>query len=395
MCEPYPRSLIRSGAWLLLSVAACGGRVDGEGLTTESVGNSVAHISPEAADAGESGSPSSRDTVVSGSDGNGNETADAGVAPPSCALGGPGVTHCGAAGESCCASSEVTGGTYYRSYDPGYDPPALAASGGPTSEADPATVSRFRLDNYLVTVGRFRQFVSAWSAGWQPAAGSGKHAHLNGGLGLVNGGSPANYETGWATSDDASVAPTAANLACSPTSYPTWTPSAGSQESLPINCVNWYEAYAFCTWDGGFLPSEAEWEYAAAGGAEQREYPWGTTDPGTSSQYAIYLCYYPNGSPLCTGTANIAPVGTAALGAGLWGQLDMAGGVDEWNLDWRAEYTDPCTDCAALTSASDRVVRGGFFGYDSSDLLPAARYDAFRAPSARDYRVGFRCARAP
>jgi formylglycine-generating enzyme required for sulfatase activity len=88
-------------------------------------------------------------------------------------------------------------------------------------------------------------------------------------------------------------------------------------------------------------------------------------------------------------------VGTAALGAGLWGQLDMAGGLDEWNLDWRADYSDPCTDCAALTPASDRVVRGGFFGYDASDLLPSSRYSAFRSPSARDYRVGFRCGRAP
>jgi formylglycine-generating enzyme required for sulfatase activity len=305
------------------------------------------------------------------------------------------VTRCGAAGESCCASNEVTGGTYYRTYDPGLALRVVAADGGPAGEADPATVSSFRLDNYLVTVGRFRQFVTAWNGGWQPAAGSGKHAHLNAGLGLVNGGSSVTYEKGWAMSDDGRVALTDNNLACSPTSYPTWTSSAGNHESLPINCVNWYEAYAFCIWDGGFLPSEAEWEYAAAGGAEQREYPWGTTDPGTSNQYAIYLCYYPNGSALCTGVANIAPVGTAALGAALWGQLDMAGSVDEWNLDWRADYTDPCTDCAALTSASDRVVRGGFFGYDASDLLAAARYSAFRSPSTRDYRVGFRCGRAP
>jgi sulfatase modifying factor 1 len=377
MCDLHFSSLVRGRALVLLTLAACGGRVSTDSLADESVGNFVARISPELADGDAGGS-----------------SPDAGVVAPSCALGGPGVVRCGAAGESCCASSVVAGGTYFRTYDPGY-PPVVAADGGPTSEADPATVSSFKLDNYLVTVGRFRQFVAAWHGGWQPAVGSGKHAHLNAGLGLVNGGSPVIYETGWATADDGSVAPTDTNLACSPTSYPTWTPSAGSHESLPINCVNWYEAYAFCIWDGGFLPSEAEWEYAAAGGVEQREYPWGTTNPGTSNHYAIYLCYYPSGSPLCTGAANIAPVGMAALGAGLWGQLDMAGGVDEWNLDWRAEYTDPCTDCAALTSASDRVVRGGFFGYDSSDLLPAARYYAFRAPSARDYRVGFRCGRAP
>ena len=49
-----------------------------------------------------------------------------------------------------------------------------------------------------------------------------------------------------------------------------------------MNCVNWFEAYAFCIWDGGFLPSDTEWEYAAAGGSLQREYPWGSTAPGTA-----------------------------------------------------------------------------------------------------------------
>ena len=59
-----------------------------------------------------------------------------------------------------------------------------------------------------------------------------------------------------------------------------------------MNCINSYEAVAFCIWDGGFLPTLSEWGYAAAGGNEQREYPWGATAPGTANQYAIYNCYY-------------------------------------------------------------------------------------------------------
>jgi formylglycine-generating enzyme required for sulfatase activity len=161
--------------------------------------------------------------------------------------------------------------------------------------------------------------------------------------------------------------------------------------------VNWWEAYAFCIWDGGFLPSEAEWEYAAAGGSQQREYPWGSTDPKTANQYAIYsditesICYYPSDAA-CTGVANIAPVGTAILGAGLWGQLDLAGDEEEWNLDSYGSYA-PCRDCAFLTAAFWRVVRGGEFDEPAWALVVGYRGEY--GPDSRISRIGFRCARTP
>jgi formylglycine-generating enzyme len=303
------------------------------------------------------------------------------------------MTNCGPGGtgsDSCCTSPEVDGGTFYRTYPPG---------DGVSGDADPATVSGFRLDDYLVTVGRFRQFANAvlpleGGTGWSPPAGSGKHTDLNGGLGLVNvGSSPGDggvdYETGWIASDDGNVSPTTYNLTtfgdCA--DAPTWTSEAGSQENLPINCVNWWEAYAFCIWDGGFLPSEAEWEYAAAGGSQQREYPWGSMDPGTSNQYAIYSCNYPSGAGC------IAPVGTASLGVGAWGQLDMAGELWEWTLDWYAPFVDPCTDCANLTAGTFRVIRGGDWG-DIVDRLVIPNREGWEDPSFRSRYYGLRCARA-
>lgn len=327
--------------------------------------------------------------------------------PPSCPSADAGVTSCGASSESCCVSLEVPGGKYERTYVPGAD-------GGPTDEADPALVSGFRLDKYLVTVGRFRQYVDyvTGSTGAPPANGSGIHTHLNGGLGLANSESPGTYETGWdATRWNANIATGAdggaadawnTNLVSACTPYNTWTPSAGSNEKLPINCVDWYEAYAFCIWDGGFLPSESEWEYVAAGGGQELEYPWGSMDPGTSNQYAIYGpskgdCYYPAGTVACTGASNIAPVGAATIGVGTWGQLDMAGNLYEWNLDGYATYVDPCTDCAylppVLAPDGGRVVRGGCFNLPKSFLLPSAR-NAF-APTDRFIGFGFRCARSP
>ncbi len=333
--------------------------------------------------------------------------ATAGIIPPSCGPGGPGMTDCGPGGsgsESCCTSLEVPGGRFYRTYTNPASPP-LPDVNAPKGEADPATVSRFCLDKYLVTVGRFRQFVAAVESGWVPPAGSGKHAHLNGGHGLAaapNVATPQQYEPGWVTADNGNIAPTNANLACEGP-FATWTSVAtGGQESVPVNCVIWPEAYAFCIWDGGFLPSEAELEYAAAGGSEQRAFPWGSTAPGSTDRYAIYGCYYGGGTGqgTCTGRSNIAPVGTAMLGAGRWGQLDLAGELEEWCLDWhaidyRSLYLSPCTDCADVTSSSSnvRVARGGDFSFPAWALLPPTNGGG--TPLYRVSDNGIRCARAP
>jgi sulfatase modifying factor 1 len=301
-------------------------------------------------------------------------------APASCASGGPGMTDCGSDGSGdCCVSTTIEGGTFFRSYE-------SRDGGGAVGRAHPATVSSLRLDEYEVTVGRFRKFVAAWKSGYRPPPGAGKHDALNGGDGVnATGGG---FESGWDTAYDASVAPTDANLTCGPANVVTWTASPGDQERAPISCINWSEAYAFCIWDGGFLPTEAEWEYAAAGGASLREYPWGATAPGTGASYAIYDCYYPG-----DGSCHAAPVGSAPLGAGTWGQFDLAGNVMEWTLDYEASYVDPCVDCANLSAGGERAVRGGNFLDPATVLLPPIR--SAEAPQSRVSAVGFRCARNP
>jgi formylglycine-generating enzyme required for sulfatase activity len=294
------------------------------------------------------------------------------------------------------------------------------------TEQYPATVSTFRLDKYDVTVGRLRQYVDYLAKGGAlPEEGSGKHAHLNGGKGLVNGASelpdagPLTYETGWDSADWDTYIPTGSAAAsvwnrnlsndggCQQeeigegNTFSTWTNAPAKNEDLPVNCVNWWESYAFCIWDGGFLPSEAEWEYASAGGGQQRDYPWGATDPGTSSRYAVYNCLYPHGSTLtcttcsvCTGITNIAPVGAASLGGGRWGQLDLEGNMQQWTLDsYAPPYIEPCKDCAYLGVASPitREYRGIAFDMAIEPLLSRTN----DLPSRRLSGLGFRCARAP
>lgn len=381
-------------------IGAAAGEVSGTmstgGSITSAAGSSIVSTGASVTSAG---GPTSGDIAASASGGSN-------TGPPSCRPAGAGMTNCRAGAnepESCCTCLNVEGGQYYRNYVSEQD-------GGPLNEDHPANISTFCLDKYDVTVGRFRQFVDAWNAGWLPPAGSGKHTHLNGGQGLTNVAADAGamFEVGWSATDDINVAPTNENFAScssfdSPNIVGTWTPSAGNQENLPINCATWAEAYAFCIWDGGFLPSEAEWEYAAVGGNEQREYPWGATDAGTNNLYSIYNCYFDGPGEGCPGGStlkNIAPVGTAILGAGKWGQLDLVGELSQWALDWWAwSFVDPCNDCAALSPTDKpngdntyaRVIRGGFF--DSGNALPWIR--GGDSVDDRNYNEGFRCARTP
>jgi formylglycine-generating enzyme required for sulfatase activity len=286
----------------------------------------------------------------------------------------------------------VPAGTFYRSYD--------GVSLGFTSQASPATVSAFRLDIYEATVGRFRAFVNAVDAGWLPAAGSGKHTHLNGGKGLALSSPVGTYESGWQIAWNTMLATTAsawtANLQCSTTTE-TWTASPAANENRPINCVTWTEAYAFCIWDGGFLPSEAEWNYAAAGGTEQRVYPWSVPATITTVDCSYANYYGGAGGTYCVapGVGGTNPVGVLSpKGDGKWGHVDLAGNVWEWTLDWDASYATPCTDCASLSSGTARVIRGG--GYAAAATSELASFRGSDAPTNRySGFVGMRCARTP
>jgi formylglycine-generating enzyme required for sulfatase activity len=140
----------------------------------------------------------------------------------------------------------VPGGTFNRSNDAAY----------------PATVSGFVLDRFEVTVGRFRRFVEAYP-GSKPAAGAGRHPLIEG----------SGWDAGWDSNLPADAEALKRAVKCHST-YQTWTDEADEHERLPMNCLSWYLAFAFCAWDGGRLPTEAEWNYAAAGGDEQRAYTW-------------------------------------------------------------------------------------------------------------------------
>jgi len=312
-----------------------------------------------------------RDVGTGGTTGSGGATGSGGISggasgsggvPASCA----GLTAtCGPSSESCCKSLLVPGGTFYRSYD-GVDF---------TDMSYPATVADFYLDKYEITVGRFRQFVNAGmgTQGNPPASGAGANPLITG----------SGWDSTWNTNRPANTAGLEAAVKCDAT-YQTWTNTAGSNESQPMNCLDWYTAFAFCAWDGGRLPTEAEWNYAASGGSEQRYYPWSSPPTSTTIGDAVYC----GGS--CNGTQNVGS--KSPKGDGKWGQSDLAGNVWEWMLDsYASPYENPCNNCADLTRASNRVIRGGgFYNYDKI-LRSALRWD--NNPWSPNYYIGARCAR--
>jgi sulfatase modifying factor 1 len=310
--------------------------------------------------------------------------------PLSCATPGPGLSDCGLAGEDCCTSLELPRGVYARSFDGVSCPGGRAAAPAPAlgcylSAEHAATISGFRLDKYLVTVARFTAFLaSVRETGWRPPAGSGRHAHLNAGRGLVDVGHPGAFEAGW--SDAWNDATLVADLG----------DNDNNQPRLPANGVTWAQAYAFCIWDGGFLPSEAEWNYAAAGGDEQRVYPW-SSPPQDASVNCAHAAYVEFGDPdACVESGPYAVGDKSPAGDARWGHADLAGLHGEWTLDWLRDYVEPCVDCVNLsepvgTPAPSHVVRGySLIGPTAPPrLLASLRGDA-------SYKwVGFRCARSP
>jgi formylglycine-generating enzyme required for sulfatase activity len=269
-------------------------------------------------------------------------------------------------GETCCKSLAIPAQSF-------------TLGGAVESPTAAASVSAYTLDKYEVTVGRFQAFVSAydaWRSQGNPAPGAGAHPLIAG--------------SGW--SEDFDLSETAGALAsktgvqCSSLSQ---TFTVGNAE-LPINCVSWLEAFAFCVWDGGRLPTEAEWEAAATGGDEGWPFPWGSDDPDPSR--AAYDCTGDGSAVQDCAITDILKVGSKPAGAGRWGHQDLAGNVWEWVLDAYQAYPPIARDYANVTAAAYRTIRGSGWASEAADLRSPIRYNS--APTARRSEFGFRCAGA-
>lgn len=155
----------------------------------------------------------------------------------------------------------------------------------------------------------------------------------------------------------------------------------------PVIRVDWYQASQFCAWDGGRLPTEAQWEKAARGVDGARKFPWGDLPPNQS------LLNYNNQ------IGDTTRVGSYPDGASQYGTMDMAGNVTEWVHDWynRDYYaTSPASNPQGADTGTRRVLRGGAWAYQEMNIRLAFRDRV--APEEWDStwgRTGFRCVRNP
>ena len=164
----------------------------------------------------------------------------------------------------------------------------------------------------------------------------------------------------------------------------------GVREPLPLDepvChVCWYEADAYARWAGRRLPTEAEWEKAAAGTPEGRvrRHPWGDTAPDVTRANL-----WPTGG-------HPAPVGSFPAGASAWGVEQLLGDVWEWTasdfLPFPGFRPFPYPEYSAVFFGPEyKVLRGGSWA-----VAPDASRNTFRNwdyPIRRQIFAGFRCAR--
>lgn len=298
------------------------------------------------------------------------------VDAPSCEL----IRTC-ADQKSCCDSILVPAATFELAYAV---PSRLGDEVGELQRTVTRRLRTFALDRFEVTIGRFQGFVADYASARQPPAGSGSHP------GFPSSG----WQEAWSALDG--ELPTTQNSLTQGLRAHKENLDLLGDTSLPVRGISWHLALAFCIWDGGRLPTEAEWAYAATGG-EGREYPWPDQgNPAIDHERAVY-------SDADSERDGPDPVGTHSAGQGVFGHEDLAGNLLEWVADVYEETLPtrcaPSGDAAASEheclqldpTAQYRVLRGGAY-FEQADKLRNRHRHYQSAPDATSY-YGIRCAR--
>ena len=153
--------------------------------------------------------------------------------------------------------------------------------------------------------------------------------------------------------------------------------------ALPVSCVPWTSAQAYCIAVNKRLPREVEWEMAARG-TSAIKYPWGG---GSAAGCGAAVTLAAEKSQRSCGKNKPARVGSHPGGASPYGVQDMSGNVEEWVADW---YADSVSDLSPRAGASHVLRGGGWLSQPSQSKTTSRNWGSAREMGPN---VGFRCAR--
>jgi iron(II)-dependent oxidoreductase len=177
--------------------------------------------------------------------------------------------------------------------------------------------------------------------------------------------------------------------------FDRWVPL---EPHRPVLHVNWHEAIAYCSWAGRRLPTEAEWEIAAAAEPDsprKRRFPWG--DALTTHHSTLPTPHSPPAN-LDWQAMGCVDVADFAGGDSAFGCRQMIGNVWEWTackfLPYPGFQADPYKEYSQPWFETHKVLRGGCWA--SRSRLLRNTWRNFYLPERRDVWAGFRtCALAP
>jgi sulfatase modifying factor 1 len=166
------------------------------------------------------------------------------------------------------------------------------------------------------------------------------------------------------------------------------------REDHPVVHASWFDASAYCEWAGARLPTEAEWEYAARGGLEQRRFPWGDDfQPGGTHMMNTFQGTFPMTNTAADGYRGTAPVD--AFPPNGYGLHNTCGNVWEWCDDWFSpSHATVPENPRGPANGTHRVMRGGsYLCHESYCWRYRVAARSANTPDSSTGNIGFRIAR--